>query len=223
MCELAAAAKLLQSCLTLCDPRDGSPPGSPVPGILQERTLEWVAIAFSNAWKWKVKVKSLSRVRLLVTPWTAAYQAPPSMGFSRQEYWSGVPLPSPREWWDNIKGTIFKKSLFYIGVWLINNVVLFPGVQVEKSDSVLYTHISILFKILFPFRLLKSTEQTSLCYTVGPCWLFISNIAVCPCLSQTCNLSLQLPLPHKLTISSFFQVCETASVLYISSFVLFVF
>ena len=91
----AAAAKLLQSCPTLCDPRDGSPPGSPVPGILQARTLEWVAIAFSNAWKWKNKVKSLSRVQLLATPWTAAYQAPPSMGFSRQEYWSGVPLPSP--------------------------------------------------------------------------------------------------------------------------------
>ena len=85
----------LQSCPTLCDPIDGSPPGSPVPGILQARTLEWVAISFSNACKWKVKVKSLSRVRLLATPWTAAYQAPPSMGFSRQEYWSGVPLPSP--------------------------------------------------------------------------------------------------------------------------------
>ena len=91
----AAAAKSLQSCPTLCDPIDGSPPGSPVPGILQARTLEWVAISFSNAWKWKVKVKSLSRVRLLSTPWTAAYQAPPSMGFSRQEHWSGVPLPSP--------------------------------------------------------------------------------------------------------------------------------
>ena len=89
-------AKSLQSCPTLCNPVDGSPPGSPVPGILQARTLEWAAISFSNAWKWKVKVKPLSRVRLLVTPWTAAYQAPPSMGFSRQEYWSGVPLPSPR-------------------------------------------------------------------------------------------------------------------------------
>ena len=89
----AAAAKSLQSCPTLCDPIDGSPPGSPIPGILQERTLEWVAISFSNAWKWKVKVKSLSRVWLLVTSWTAAYQAPPSMGFSRQEYWNGLPLP----------------------------------------------------------------------------------------------------------------------------------
>ena len=91
----AAAAKSLQSCPTLCDPRDGSPPGSPVPGILQARRLEWVAISFSNAWKWEVKVKSLSGVWLLATPWTAAHQAPPSMGFSRQEYWSGVPLPSP--------------------------------------------------------------------------------------------------------------------------------
>ena len=93
----AAAAKSLQSCPTLCDPIDGSPPGSPVPGILQARTLEWVAISFSSAWKWKVKVKSLSRVRLLATSWTTAYQAPLSIGFSRQEYWSGVPLPSP-EW-----------------------------------------------------------------------------------------------------------------------------
>ena len=91
----AAAAKSLQSCPTLCDPIDGSLPGSAIHGILQARTLEWVAISFSNAWKWKVKVKSLSRVWLLATPWTAAYQAPPSMGFSRQEYWSGVPLPSP--------------------------------------------------------------------------------------------------------------------------------
>ena len=90
-----AASKSLQSCPTLCDPIDSSPPGSPIPGILKTRTLEWVAISFSNAWKWKVKVKSFSRIQLLEIPWTAAYQAPPSMGFSRQEYWSGVPLPSP--------------------------------------------------------------------------------------------------------------------------------
>ena len=83
----AAAAKSLQSCLTLRDPIDGSPRSSPIPGILQARTLEWVAISFSNAWKWKVKVKSLNCVRLFMTPWTAAHQAPPSMGFSRQEYW----------------------------------------------------------------------------------------------------------------------------------------
>ena len=84
----ATAAKSLQSCPTLCDPIDGSPPGSAVPGILQARTPEWVAIS-SNAWKWKVKVKSLSRVRSSATPWTAAPQAPPSVGFSRQKYWSG--------------------------------------------------------------------------------------------------------------------------------------
>ena len=89
-----AAAKSLQSCPTLYDPVDGSPPGSPVPGILQARTLEWVAISCSNAWKWKVKVKSFSQVRLLATTWTAAHQAPPPMGLSRHEYWSGLPLPS---------------------------------------------------------------------------------------------------------------------------------
>ena len=104
----AAAAKSLQSCPTLCDPIEGNPSGSPVPGILQARTLEWVAISFSNVWKWKakVKVKSLSSVRLFTTPWTAAHQAPPSMGFSRQEYWSGVPLPSSSSW-----------SLTKRGVW----------------------------------------------------------------------------------------------------------
>ena len=91
----AAAAKSLQSCPTLCDPIDGSPLGSTVPGILQARTLEWVAISFFNAWKWKVKVKLLCRVRPSATPWTTAYQPPPSLGFSRQEYWSGVLLLSP--------------------------------------------------------------------------------------------------------------------------------
>ena len=91
----ATVAKSLQSCPTLCDPIDGSPPGSTVPGILQARTLEWFAISFSNAGKWKVKGKSLSRVWLFSIPWTAAHQASPSMGFSRQECWSGVPLPSP--------------------------------------------------------------------------------------------------------------------------------
>ena len=90
----AAASKSLQSCPTLCDPIEGSPLGSSVPGILQARTLEWVAISFSNAWKWKVKGKSLSHAQLLATPWTAAYQASLSRGFSRQEYWSGMPLPS---------------------------------------------------------------------------------------------------------------------------------
>ena len=91
----AATAKSFQSCPTLHDPIDGSPPGSPVLGIPQARILEWVAISFSNAWKWKVRVKSLSSVQLLATPWTAAYQAPPSMGLSRQEHWNGLPFPSP--------------------------------------------------------------------------------------------------------------------------------
>ena len=94
--RVVTAAKSLQSCPTLCDPIDRSPAGSSVPRILQARTLEWVAISFSNAWNWEVKVKSLSHVQLLATPWTVAYQAPPSMGFPRQEYWSRVPLPSPK-------------------------------------------------------------------------------------------------------------------------------
>ena len=94
----AAAAKSLQSCATLYNPIDGSPPSSPIPGILKARTLEWVAISFSSTWKWKVKVKLLSCVWLLATPWTVAHQAPPAMGFSRQEYWSRVPLPSPKSY-----------------------------------------------------------------------------------------------------------------------------
>ena len=98
----AAAAKSLQSCPTLCDPIDRSPPGSPVPGILQARTLEWVAISLSNAWKWKVKVKVLCRIGLFATPQTIAYQALLSMGFSRQEYWSGVPSSSPTRWVRNV-------------------------------------------------------------------------------------------------------------------------
>ena len=110
-------AKSLQSCLTLWDSIDGSPPGSSVPGILQARTLEWAAISFSSAWKWKVKVKSLSRVRLLATPWIAAYQAPPSMGFSKQEYWSGVPLPSPI----NLPTTLNYKVNHY---WDISSILL---------------------------------------------------------------------------------------------------
>ena len=116
----AATAKSLQSCPTLCDPIDGSPPCSPVPGILQARTLEWVVISFSNAWKWKVKMKSLSLFRLFVTPWTAAYQAPPSMGFPRQEYWSGVPLPSPHnryKYMYNIIQQLYFKLYIRVTFW----------------------------------------------------------------------------------------------------------
>ena len=124
----AAAAKSLQSCPTLCDPIDSSPPGFPVPGILQARTLEWVATSFSNAWKWKVKVKLLSRVRLLVTRWTAAHQAPPSMGFSRQEYWSGLPLPSPVE--------LHKKRIYSLLIEMDKYVHMFVYI------STMWYHIS---------------------------------------------------------------------------------
>ena len=108
------SAKSLQLCPTLCNPVDGNPLGSPVPGILQARTLEWVAISFSNAWKWKVKVKSLSGIRPSATPWTAAFQAPPSMGFSRQEYWSGVP------WFMSNSPTILWKAKVRGHTWVIS-------------------------------------------------------------------------------------------------------
>ena len=126
----AAAAKSLQSCPTLCDPIDGSPPGPPVPGILQARTLEWVAISSSNAWKWKVKVKSLSCVQLPATLWTAAYHAPPSMGFSRQEYWSGVPCLLPYLCRSPI--ALGKWELFFLSLWIIPShfsLLSFPGLR----------------------------------------------------------------------------------------------
>ena len=155
---LAAAAKSLQSCLTLCDPIDGSPPGSPIPGILQARTLEWVAISFSNAWKWKVKTKSLSHVQLLVTPWTAAHQAPPSMGFSRQEYWSGVQdLKSEiqcsktemrenrnsystevlsKKWFSNFKAMIFK-FWWMSKLWCWRRLLRVPWTVKRSNQSIL--------------------------------------------------------------------------------------
>ena len=128
LCDNTATAKSLQSCPTRCDPIDSSPPGSPNPGILQARTLERVAISFSNAWKWKVKVKSLSRVRLLATPWTAAYQAPLSMGFSRQEYWSGVPLPSPCVIIESFKERMLKLCHFGLGMVKKLLVVVSPPI-----------------------------------------------------------------------------------------------
>ena len=127
----AAAGKSLQSCPTLCDPIDGSPPGSPIPGILQARTLEWVAISFSSAWKWKLKVKSLSRIWPSATPWTAAFQAPPSMGFSRQEYLSGVPLPS------SCKSTILQQRKIFL-VWAL----------IDPGDFYLVTPLSQQEKLL---------------------------------------------------------------------------
>ena len=161
----AAAAKSLQSCPTLCDPIDSSPPGSSVPGILQARILESVAIAFSNAWKWKVKVKLLSRVRLFATPWTAAYQAPPPMGFSRQEYWSGVPLPSPlgkpyspSRWRENHRHlvNVFNRVLYKISMkipwtrqkhveWVRENLEEFElnDIRVRWTHSRVYYHTQI--------------------------------------------------------------------------------
>ena len=127
-CTMLCYAKSLQSCPTLCDPIDGSPPGSAIPGILQARTLEWVAVSFSNAWKWQVKLKSLSRVRLPATPWTAAYQAPPSMGFARQEYWSGLSLPSPSFCTTFPLKTKNKKQVFVLGV---HGCQTFHGVSEE--------------------------------------------------------------------------------------------
>ena len=160
---LLYTAKSLQSCPTLCDPRDGSRPGSPVPGILQARTLEWVAISFSNAWKWKVKVKTLSRARLLATPWTAAYQAPLSLGFSRQEYWSGLPLPSPIHY-------IFLfhlKSILFFYVWFSKLVcvtfwtsnereIIFPNTEIEKcrlNAGMVMLIYTVRFKLLDYVRL----------------------------------------------------------------------
>ena len=135
----AAAAKSLQSCPTLCDPIDGSPPGSLVPGILQARTLEWVA------WKWKAKVKSLSRVWLFATPWTTAYQAPPSMGFSRQEYWSGLPLPSPMDHEIYFKTVCTELRLFDLWIFILRTVYcscLSPPINIHNqhlSDFCWYT------------------------------------------------------------------------------------
>ena len=100
------------------------------PWILQARTLEWVAIPFSNAWKWKVKVKLLSRVQLWATPRTAAYQAPPSMGFSRQEYWSGVPVPS----YSKFKCCFLKLSRFFFPEYFLPNVG--GGIQRSRGSTV---------------------------------------------------------------------------------------
>ena len=126
----------LQSCPTLCDSIDGSPPGSPVPEILQARIMEWIAISFSKAWKWKVKVKSFSHVRLPPTPWTAACPAPPSTGFSRQEYWSGVPLPSPEV--EIQEGIILstKPKIYKISYWAY---IIFKTKQLLKFFQTLHT------------------------------------------------------------------------------------
>ena len=117
---------------------DGSPPGSPVLGILQARTLEWVAISFSNAWKWKVKVKSLSRVWLFATPWTSAYQAPLSMGLSRQEYWSGVLLPSLFQCLGSLKK---EKKCLLSGIMRITEFLLSKGSILPLMFTSCYIYI----------------------------------------------------------------------------------
>ena len=141
MITTTTTTKSFQSCPTLCNPIDGSPPGSAIPGILQARTLEWVAISFSNAWKWKVKGKSLSRVQPSATPWTAAHQAPPSMGFSRQKYWSGVPLPSPNS------NLVSKNKLCvcYLQRWLHWESIL-RGFSMPRKKEVWF-FLQILLKI----------------------------------------------------------------------------
>ena len=154
----AAAAKSLQSCPTLCDPIDGSPPGSPVPGILQARTLEWIAISFSNAWKWKVKGKSLSHVQLLATPWTTAHQAPPSMGFSRQEYWSGVPWPSP-----------WSYQLMLNSIWKNSTLIHYKTLRklgIEKNlIKIIYKNSQLTLKLMKNNKsFLSKTENKDVCF-----------------------------------------------------------
>ena len=152
MFPAAAAAKPLQSCPTLCDPIDSSPPGSPIPGILQARTLEWVAISFSNAWKWKVKVKSLSRVWLLATPWTAAYQAPPSMGFSRQEYWSGVPFPSPSRCKTKVFIVIPQLwRCFHLDIYLSSFALVLILSQLPLKHFMCWIQVTLACTVLFCF------------------------------------------------------------------------
>ena len=159
---IPAAAKSLQSCPTLCDTIDGSPPGSPIPGILQARTLEWVAISFSNAWKWKVKVKLLSHVRLFTTPWTAAYQAPPSMGFSRQEYRSGVPLPSP--------GIILRAVLICTSMLGLHPSTSDSRCPPGKETRPCTKGYSLHLRQLWPWVLIVGSTSNNRRYTTGNKW-----------------------------------------------------
>ena len=170
-----AAAKPLQWCPTLCDPMDSSPTGSLVPGILQARTLEWVAISFSNAWKWKVKMKLFSRVWLPETPWTAAHQAPPSMGFSRQEYWSGVSMPSPTIDINVYKyillhEVIFTKYFMLPNWWVSCHEMFFS----DKFRTVAYNAILIFFivlKCLLNFFIKRAIWKKNFWY-FGFLWMF---------------------------------------------------
>ena len=164
----AVAAKSLQSCPTLCDPIDSNPQGSPFPGILQARTLEWVAISFFSAWKWKVKVKSLSCIRLFATQWTSAYQAPPSMGFSRQEYWSGEPLPYPSA---SVRSTPFLSFIVLISAW---NVPLLSLIFLRRSlvfPILLFSSISFHWSLREGF-LISPCYCLELCIQMGIYFLF---------------------------------------------------
>ena len=149
----AAAAKSLQSCPTLWDPIDGSPPGSPIPGIFQARTLEWVAISFPNAWKWKVKVKSLTRVQLLAAPWTAAYQAPLPMGFSRQEYWSGCHWRFPYSIFKQLQTYLWTSiSVFFFSATHFLVYKEFPGILNEKSNFTVLIYMSMTLREILPIK-----------------------------------------------------------------------
>ena len=161
--DAAAAAKSLQLCLTLCDPIDGSPPGFSVPGILHARTLEWVAISFSNAWKWKVKVKSLSRVQLSATPWTTAYQAPPSMGFSRQEYWCGLPLPSPER--DGSYHLFLRVCPLVFGLYIYTQAYL----KLVKEISLSFWHNDS--QIFAYFRIIREPVKKQNDVPLSPSWI----------------------------------------------------
>ena len=163
LCLFLLLAKSRQSCPTLCDPVDGSPPGSFVPGILQTRTLEWVAISFSSAWKWKMKVKSLSRVQLLATPRTPARQAPPSLGFSRQEHWSGLPFPSPYEtpiMWMLMHLMLSHRSLRLSSFFFFLNsffCILFCGIDLHHCAlQVIYLFFASVILLLIPSSVLFS-------------------------------------------------------------------
>ena len=180
-CFSAAAAKSLQSYPTLCDPIDGSPPGSPVPGILQARTLEWVAISFSSAWEWKVKVKSFSRVWLSATPWTAAYQAPPSMGFSRQEYWSGVPLPSPVLSLIHVQLFLTPRSAAHqasLSFTISRSLLKLMSIKsVMPSDHLILCHTLLLLLSVFP-SIRVSSNESALCIRLPKYWSF--NFSISP-------------------------------------------
>ena len=186
LAAVTAAAKSLQSCPTLYDPIDGSPPGSPVPGILQAGTLEWVAICFSNAWKLKVKVKSLSRVQFFTTPWTAVYHAPPPMGFSRQEYWSGVPLPSPQLSINLLKFSVTWESTHYEWDscwWWTYKVKLEDSLIVNTHTWLDNPSISIQVKIIFLCYLMQHSKSSQKCSLK-------SSFLLCPSETLQC-----LPLP----------------------------